>query len=237
MPNVPWMRPLIVEDTPAVGDMLCDLVRELGHEPRLVATAEAALEALAADRPDAILLDIVLPGMTGLEFLQQPMVRASQLPIVAISGLATEAQARECLRHGALDFLTKPVPFDRLRTILALIEVETQDPRSPWRRSPRASIRLAVHAGSAWEWTAIDLSPFGIKVPPQTVVSPGTTVMLSFTLPDGGPAIEVQAVLVRADRDGHLFSFVNLDEAPFRRLTTFLRRADVSGQRASGNTR
>ena len=53
------------------------------------------------DAPDAILLDINLPGMSGLDFLQLRPVREAGLPIVAISGVVTETQARECLRLGA----------------------------------------------------------------------------------------------------------------------------------------
>ncbi|MBI4634798.1 MAG: response regulator [Candidatus Rokubacteria bacterium] len=219
----PEMRVLIVEDTQAVGEMLRDVIRELGHDARLVPSAEAALDALATDRPDAILLDIVLPGMTGLDFLQLPTVREYGVPIVAISGITTERQARECLRHGALDFLTKPVPFERLRAVLALLEVQTLDRTADRRRSPRASVQLAVQAGADWQWTSVDLSPFGIKLPPQSAFSPGATVTLSFTLPDGGPALQVQAVLVRIAPDGHLFSFVNLSEPEFRRITNFVR--------------
>ena len=71
------------------------------------------------------------------------------------------------------------------------------------------------------EWTAIDLSPFGVKVSRQAWLQPGATVALSFALPDGKPPLQVKAVLVRADSEGHLFSFVDLNEAEFRRLVDF----------------
>ena len=50
---------------------------------------------------------------------------------------------------------------------------------------------------------------------------PGATVALGFALPDGKPPLQVKAVLVRADSEGHLFSFVDLNEAEFRRLVDF----------------
>src|SRR5512145_367574 len=102
------MRVLIVEDEPDVGAVFHDFLLELGHEPVLVSTAEAALSRLETDRPDAILLDITLPGLSGLEFLQLRPVRTSGLPIVAVSGVATESQARQCLRLGALGFIGTP---------------------------------------------------------------------------------------------------------------------------------
>jgi DNA-binding response OmpR family regulator len=103
------MRVLVVEDETDLGEVFRDFLSELGHQPVLVRSAEAALGKLQSDRPDAIILDIHLPGMSGLDFLQLRPVREAGLPIVAVSGVATESQARECLRLGALDFVGKPV--------------------------------------------------------------------------------------------------------------------------------
>src|SRR5919108_695674 len=108
------MRVLIVEDEEPVAEVFAHYLRQLGHQPVLVRSAEAALDRLTTAAPDAILLDVRLPGMSGLEFLQLPAVRASGVPIVAISGISTEDEARECLRHGAADFMAKPVPLARM---------------------------------------------------------------------------------------------------------------------------
>src|SRR5438876_8560306 len=87
-----------------------------------------------------------LPGMSGIDFLQLRPVRERKLPIVAVSGVATEAQARECLRLGAVDFVGKPVPLERLRIVLAYLEPhvlfrhrEEAEQRIERRRAPRAS--------------------------------------------------------------------------------------------------
>src|SRR2546422_7148121 len=103
------MRVLVVEDEPDVSAVFRDFLIELGHESVLVRSAEAALASLEHERPDAIILDIHLPGLSGLDFLQLGPVRESGLPVIAVSGVATETQARECLRLGAFDFLGKPV--------------------------------------------------------------------------------------------------------------------------------
>src|SRR5204863_8734627 len=116
------MRVLVVEDEQDVGDVFLDYLLELGHQPLLVRTAEAALGKLVTERPDAIIVDINLPGMSGIEFLQLPPIRESGVPIVAVSGVATESQARECLRLGAVDFVGKPLPLDRLQEVLGYIE-------------------------------------------------------------------------------------------------------------------
>src|SRR5712691_7471544 len=116
------MRVLVVEDEQDVGDVFLDYLLELGHQPLLVRTAEAALGKLVTERPDAIIVDVNLPGMSGIDFLQLRPIRESGVPIVAVSGVATESQARECLRLGALDFVGKPVPLDRLSEVLGFIE-------------------------------------------------------------------------------------------------------------------
>ena len=95
------MRVLVVEDQVDLGDVFRDFLLELGHHPVVVHTAEAALATLQTERPDAILLDVQLPGMSGLDFLQLRPVRDLGVPIVAVSGVVNESQARECLQLGA----------------------------------------------------------------------------------------------------------------------------------------
>src|SRR5881296_1090286 len=60
--------------------------------------------------------------MTGLDFLQLRLVRDSRVPIIVISGVATEHEAQMCLRLGALDFVPKPLPLEHLRAILEHFE-------------------------------------------------------------------------------------------------------------------
>ena len=83
------MRVLVVEDEPDLGDVFRDFLLELGHQPLVVRSAEAALGKLHTERPDAIILDVHLPGMSGLDFLQLRLVRELGVPIVAVSGVAT----------------------------------------------------------------------------------------------------------------------------------------------------
>src|ERR1700741_3612371 len=132
------MRVLVVEDEDALGEVFRDFLAEIGHDAVVVRSAEAALGALQRQPPDAILLDINLPGMSGLDFLQLRPVREAGLPIVAISGVATESQARECLRLGALDFVGKPAPLERLNEVLTFLEPHALPGRA---ESPRRSER------------------------------------------------------------------------------------------------
>ena len=87
------MRVMIVEDQAALADVLGDFVRELGHEAVVVHDAETGVTTLERQAVDTILLDVDLPGMSGLDFLRLPAVRDRGVPVVVISGVATEAQA------------------------------------------------------------------------------------------------------------------------------------------------
>jgi CheY-like chemotaxis protein len=228
------MRVLVVEDEGALGDVFRDFLAEMGHDATVVPSAEAALGSLEHQRPDAIILDIHLPGMSGLDFLQLRPVREAGLPIVAISGVATETQARECLRLGALDFVGKPVPLQRLNEVLTFLEPHAltrrraQSAQRERRRGPRAEIgfpvRIVEYKGTAWDGVCAELSATGMKVRSGATLSEGTAVKLLFTPPDGASPVEVISLVVRVDRDATAFSFVHLANAEARRLGELVQR-------------
>ncbi|HEY7364767.1 MAG TPA: response regulator [Methylomirabilota bacterium] len=236
MLDSPGMRVLIVEDEPDVGAVFHDYLLELGHEPVLVRTAEAALSRLETDRPDAILLDITLPGLSGLEFLQLRPVRSSGLPIVAVSGVATESQARQCLRLGAMDFIGKPVALDRLGTVLAYLEPHAlqrqlvvaeraRDRRGNARVRMTFPVRIIGYDGTQSEGWAFDLSPTGIRIRNGAALPTGIAVRLVFVPPDGRGSMSLVALLVRSNEEGHAFRFANLTAPERERLIAFARYA------------
>ena len=227
------MRVLIVEDAPDEAELYADVVAQRGHDPILVASAEAALDGLGGSAPDVVLLDLSLPGMNGLEFLRIVRERQPRLPVVVLSGLATEEQARRCLELGAVEFLPKPLPVAQLEMVLDLIEARllatrlTEDIQSVNRRRyPRAQVSLDVTVedlrGGQWQGQSVDLSPFGVKVRSAAVILPGDTSRLSFSLPDGGPPISVLSLMIRKDPDGQAFAFINLTNPDFKRLKDFV---------------
>src|SRR2546427_11455169 len=138
------MRVLIVDDDPALCEVFGAFLHEIGPQPVIASTAESALDTLRAERPDAVLLDVCLPGMSGLDFLKLEAVRDLRVPILVISGRATESQAQECLQAGAFDFIGKPVALRRLQEALACFEPRpaTQSSKesaaAERRRAPRA---------------------------------------------------------------------------------------------------
>ena len=237
MLDSPPMRVLVVEDEEVLSEVFRDFLTELGHQPVLVRSAEAALGKLQTERPDAIILDIHLPGMSGLDFMQLRPVREAGLPIVAVSGIATESQARECLRLGALDFVGKPVPLERLQDVLTYLEPhaihrsrEAAGQRVERRQAPRVPVNIPVslreYRGSGWDGTCIELSVTGMKVRTEGSLTVGTAVKCGFSLPDGGEPIDVISIVVRRDPTGTVLSFVNLPAHEQRRLGEIVRRTN-----------
>src|SRR5437660_408386 len=97
----------IVKDR-EVASVLADYVEREGHAALIIARAEDALAYLSHDRPDAILLDLRLPGMGGVEFLETLARREIRIPVVVMCGTASEADAARCLQLGALDVAAQP---------------------------------------------------------------------------------------------------------------------------------
>src|SRR2546428_738219 len=176
------MRVLVVEDDPLLCDVLRDFLRELGHEPVVTHCAEDALTSMGLELPDAVLLDIYLPGISGLDFLQLQTTRESRIPIVAISGMAAESQARECVQLGAVDFLPKPVELERLREVLTCLEPHAGRPspsahRNERRRAPRAAgagpVRVVEQGGTGGVADSAGLGPAGVKLRSRRPGNPG----------------------------------------------------------------
>jgi CheY-like chemotaxis protein len=229
------MRVLVVEDEEVLSEVFRDFLTELGHQPVVVRSAEAALGTLETERPDAIILDIHLPGMSGLDFMQLRPIRESGLPIVAVSGIVTESQARECLRLGALDFVGKPVPLARLQDVLTYLEPHALHrrhdvaQRQPDRRhAPRIAVDLPVmvreYRGAVWPAACVELSATGMKVRTDAALTVGAAVKASLALADGGEPVEVISLVLRSDSTGTVLSFVNLPAHEHRRLSELVRR-------------
>ena len=103
-------RILIVEDEPDMNNLLADVLRAYGFEPVQAADAEAALRLIAERQPDAILLDLMLPGMSGLELCRRlKSARPTRLiPIMILTALDRTVDRRHGFETGADDYLTKP---------------------------------------------------------------------------------------------------------------------------------
>lgn len=118
------MRVLVVDDEPNLRRMLRAPLRREGFAVAEAGTADEGVARMREDRADAILLDLVLPGTSGLEALSRFRERWPDVPIVMMSGQATIADAVQATRDGAFHFLEKPfTPEPVLATLRAALEL------------------------------------------------------------------------------------------------------------------
>lgn len=104
----------IVDDSEAVRTAMSRLLRAADFHVAEFADAEAFLRSGCRDAPGCLLLDVSLPGLTGLELQRVLADRHSLLPIVFLTGHGDVGMSVQAMKSGAVDFLTKPVDPERL---------------------------------------------------------------------------------------------------------------------------
>ena len=109
---------LIVDDETKALSAMTELVEKEGFSAMSAASIKEARERLAQTRPDVVLVDLMLPDGSGLDLVQE-MEPAKRPEVILITGFASVDSAVAALRHGVLDYLTKPVDVRRLKTVLA----------------------------------------------------------------------------------------------------------------------
>ncbi len=108
----------VVDDDPAVLKSLARLLRAAGFRPETFGSAQEFIAQHQADTPGCLVLDVTMPGFTGLE-LQQWLARAQDpLPIIFITGYGDVPTSVRAMKAGAVDFLTKPVDEQALLTAI-----------------------------------------------------------------------------------------------------------------------
>ncbi len=119
-------RVLVVDDDTANRSALCDCLKQRGYEAVGARDGAVALELLARDAFDLVLLDITMPGINGFEVLRRvrETYSRSELPVIMVTGWGERGHTVHALESGANDYITKPLDLPivlaRLRTQLAL---------------------------------------------------------------------------------------------------------------------
>ncbi|HKY10191.1 MAG TPA: response regulator, partial [Candidatus Binatia bacterium] len=109
---------LVVEDDAATRQGLTVLLENWGYQPAEAADGAAALKLCDKDLPHAVITDLMMPGMNGLEFVAALGARAQQIAIIFVTGQATIDSAVQAIKLGAYDYLPKPIEPQRLREVL-----------------------------------------------------------------------------------------------------------------------
>ncbi|MEG5001921.1 two-component system response regulator [Microcoleus sp. B4-D4] len=107
--NVPSV--LVIDDEPDNFDVIETLLNDRDYQLHYAASGQEAIDSLNVFEPDVILLDVMMPGMDGIEVCQRikAMPKWEALPIVMVTALTTKTELARCLTAGADDFISKPV--------------------------------------------------------------------------------------------------------------------------------
>ncbi|MCS4165846.1 MULTISPECIES: response regulator transcription factor [Sphingobacterium] len=128
------MQILLVEDDRRISSFVVKGLEEMGHQVILVESAEAAREWINTDSLDIIVLDIMLPGIDGIQFTKMVRYRKNHIPILILSALGEIEDKVEALESGADDYLVKPFSFKELVSrIKALVR------RDNYKNAPKDS--------------------------------------------------------------------------------------------------
>src|ERR1035437_2363980 len=109
---------LIVDDERSMRESCREVARSLGFNSRVAETPEHVYQVLETSSTDVVLLDLRLPGNSGLEVLRQIKQRRPDTLVIVMTGFATVESAVQAMKLGAYDYITKPFSFDELRLVL-----------------------------------------------------------------------------------------------------------------------
>lgn len=145
------VRILIVDDEPRHLRGMVNLIGRLRPEDQVVAAKDglSAMELVKAHGPEAILTDIRMPGMDGLEFLERLKVEGIKTRVVMVSAYNLFEYAQKAVRHGAFDYLLKPVEIEKIADVLSRIDLQLTAEKQQYREEEELQHRLKL-ASSAY---------------------------------------------------------------------------------------
>ncbi|WP_137931892.1 response regulator transcription factor [Mesorhizobium comanense] len=98
----------VIDDDPAIREALDSLLRSVGHDVRCFASVAAFLDAAKPDIASCLVLDVRLPGKSGMDFQKELTHSETPLPVIMMTGHGDIAMSVQAMKAGAIDFLPKP---------------------------------------------------------------------------------------------------------------------------------
>jgi FixJ family two-component response regulator len=130
----------VVDDDPAILRLLSELAKAIELNAEAYESAEKFLEGYQASGPGCLVLDVRVPGMSGMELQTQLAAAGSRLPIIFITGHADVRMAVEAMERGAFGFLEKPFrPQELCEKIQSAVRVDVE----AWRRRKEQELAAA----------------------------------------------------------------------------------------------
>ena len=177
---VPRMQLLLVEDDPTMQATLHRALTRRGMEVTAVGDGRAALSQWTALQPDAVILDLTLPGLDGLQVLQQARSRGLRTPVLILTARGTVGDRVMGLNAGADDYLPKPFDLDELEARLRALVRRSADPAvAPLAPSTVqiGAIRYDKDSGALYRNSEVmELTPRELALMHALLVQPGHAV-------------------------------------------------------------
>jgi DNA-binding NtrC family response regulator len=111
-------RILVIDDEESIRDLLKDFLVAKGFQVAVASDGESGLQLLKEDAFDIILLDLMMPGMSGLDVLRERSARKIDIPLIVITAHATVQAAVEAVKLGAFEYITKPFNLEELYLVI-----------------------------------------------------------------------------------------------------------------------
>ena len=128
----------VVDDDPSVGGALDGLLRSVGLKARSFTSTEEFRQSARPDAPSCLVLDIRMPGQSGLEFQRELAASGEAIPIIFITGHGDIAMSVQAMKAGAIEFLTKPF---RDQDLLDAIHIGLDKSRA-WRQQSAVTAEI-----------------------------------------------------------------------------------------------
>ncbi len=168
---------LVVDDAPDTLRMLCDALAQEGYTVLVARDGLQALERLDVVVPDAILLDGVMPGLSGFETCQRIKAhpQGEAVPVIFMTGLSETADIVAGFDAGGVDYVVKPL---RIEEVLARLNTHVRNARAA--REARAAVQRASDASSAFSVAAAAASAASAERLSHAALTPRETEVLTW---------------------------------------------------------
>lgn len=177
---VPRMKLLVVEDDPALQATLVRTFARRGFVVAAVGDGPAALQRWAASLPDAVVLDLSLPGLDGLQVLAQARAQGLRTPVLILTARGTVGDRVMGLNAGADDYLPKPFDLDELEARLRALVRRSADPATAHSASSTlqiGAVRYDKHSGALYlNGAVMELTPRELALMHALLARPGHAV-------------------------------------------------------------
>ncbi|MCY1044751.1 sigma-54 dependent transcriptional regulator [Corallococcus sp. bb12-1] len=207
---------LVVDDEESVRTFLSELLGSSGYQVRCASGGSQALEMLSGGSFDAVLLDVVMPEMSGLEVLRRYRGNGGNAPVIVLSALSGADDAVRALKMGASDYLAKPFGNDELQDVLARAlgtRVPERQITAPVPPAPRVMLTSAEAAAEARVLISTSPAMRRARALVERIADTDVPVLL---LGESGTGKEVIAreIHARSQRHGRPFIKVNCAALP-----------------------